>query len=530
MNGIVLDRISNFRGIGDCTMDFFSRQIKKVKIIILTILIATLTLRLIFQSEGILLLFSVLAFGGILLRLTFKEDAHFRYFQVLLSYLFFSYSTFQLDLSFPYFVSFLYPLMLVYVFLLPNPFVVNLFTAASAILLIKYNIVEGFEFVEGKGIGFVINVAIFSGLVYLIKQLKQKNEDLQKEKNITKKMISLLPEPVTIITMDEFLYINPEGIKLLGLETETDVIGKSPLEFLHPNHHDLYIERIDSILASKEIARHNEFKLIRADGEIIDIELSSVPTIYEKKPALITIINDVTVKNRATNELMLNSEKLRMVGQMAAGIAHELKNPLTSVKGFIQLLRSNQVGKDLEYVDIVATELERLNMIVNEFLFLSKPQEMKFKNVNVISLMISVLKLLSPQAVMQNVQMKTNFDLDVPLIHADENQIKQVLVNLFKNAIEAMPRGGQIRVFIRNSNSGVVISVTDEGSGIPPEQIKKIAEPFYTTKEKGTGLGLMVCYKIIENHHGKISFRSQVDEGTEVMIELPAAAELGKTS
>lgn len=511
-------------------MDSISEKYLKIKKIILSLIVACLTVRLLLQTDGPFFVFSTLAFCCILLWLTYKENAHFRYFLILLSYFFYSYSIFHLDLTFPQLASFLLPLMFVYVFLLPNPFVANLFAAASVLFIRNFHFVEGLDIFSGKVIGFAVNVAMYSGFVYLIRLLQRKNDELQKEKTMTKKIVSLLPEPVTIHTKDEFLYMNREGIKLLGFESKKDVIGKSPLEFLHPNHHDFYIEKIDSIMIDREIAKHNEFKIIRADGEIIDIELSSVPTFFENKPALITIINDVTVKNRATDELMLNSEKLRVVGQMAAGIAHELKNPLTSVKGFIQLLRSNQVGKDLEYVDIVATELERLNMIVNEFLFLSKPQEMRFKNVNIISLMINVLKLLSPQAVMQNVQLKTNFDLDVPLIHADENQIKQVLINLFKNGIESMPDGGRITVTIRKKGSGLIISVTDQGHGIPPEMIKKIAEPFYTTKEKGTGLGLMVCYKIIENHFGKITFHSQVNKGTEVIIELPGAAELEKSS
>ncbi|HAQ06734.1 MAG TPA: hypothetical protein DCR24_04100, partial [Bacillus bacterium] len=408
-------------------------------------LIILLTIHLLLNSHGFIPAALNLGIGVLLMWATAIKRDKYRHIFLAQSFIFFMFAASLMDLTFLYYLSFLYPLLFIVVFLLPNPFYLNVYTVFSAILLLKYN-TEGFDSFEGNLIVLLANGMVYSVMLYLIKKLSRKNEELKKEKETTKTILSLMPEPVIIHTVDEILYTNQEGIKMVGLEDESEVLGKSVLDFLHKNNHRTYKEKVPVILDGTEIARHNEYKVIKTTGEIIDIECSSVPINYEKTPALITVVHDVTVKNRATDELILNSEKLKIVGQMAAGIAHELKNPLTSIKGFIQLIRDNQVGKDKEYVDIVLTEVERLNGIVSEFLFMSKPQMIQFKNVNIISLMIVVLKLLQPQAVMNNIIIKNEFDLNVPLIKGDENQIKQVLVNLIKNAIEAMPTGGYICV------------------------------------------------------------------------------------
>ena len=161
-------------------------------------------------------------------------------------------------------------------------------------------------------------------------------------------------------------------------------------------------------------------------------------------------------------------------------------------------------------------------MIVGEFLVLAKPTAVEFKDIEINYLIKDVVTLINTQAIMNNIQILVQYEPNVQAIVCEENQLKQVFINLLKNAIEAMPNGGIIEVKVKLQKEGnVSVYITDQGVGIPEHQIPKLGEPFYTTKEKGTGLGLMTSFKIIENHHGKINISSKINKGTTVEVILP---------
>jgi two-component system, sporulation sensor kinase A len=222
-----------------------------------------------------------------------------------------------------------------------------------------------------------------------------------------------------------------------------------------------------------------------------------------------------------TTEMLEASEKLAIAGQLAAGIAHEIRNPLTSLKGFLQLIRSGYQGKQ-EHYDIMASELDRIEMIVSELLVLSKPHHgVALQKKDLLALLRQVVVLLESQAIMNNVQLITQFQVDSLAIECNENQIKQVFINIIKNAIEAMPSGGSIVIEATKQFEWIHIRIIDQGLGIPAETLSKLGEPFYSTKEEGTGLGLMVSFKIIRNHGGSIKVQSKLGEGTTFDIQLP---------
>lgn len=176
------------------------------------------------------------------------------------------------------------------------------------------------------------------------------------------------------------------------------------------------------------------------------------------------------------------------------------------------------------YYDIVLSELDRINGIVGEFLFLSKPTTTAMQQRDVKKLLNDVVTLIQTQTILSNIQISMEYKSNLPYVYCDENQLKQVFLNILKNATEAMPNGGTIELKVKKDNErGVVIQITDQGVGIPKERIPSLGEPFFTTKEKGTGLGLMTCYKIIENHQGQLQIESEVDKGTTVHIILPSA-------
>ncbi|WP_108670192.1 PAS domain-containing sensor histidine kinase [Peribacillus acanthi] len=234
----------------------------------------------------------------------------------------------------------------------------------------------------------------------------------------------------------------------------------------------------------------------------------------------LTAFKDVTEKLDMQEQLR-KSDTLNVVGELAAGIAHEIRNPMTALKGFIQLLQGSVKEDFSTYFSVINSELNRIESIITEFLILAKPQATQYlqKNMNVI--IQETVDLLRAQALLQNVVIKPIIKQPIYL-YCEGNQLKQVLINIIKNALEAMPIGGNITIeSMVWKEEFVKISIKDEGCGIPEEKIKKLGEPFYTTKDRGTGLGLMVSYKIIEEHHGWIEVESVINQGTTFHIYLP---------
>lgn len=208
---------------------------------------------------------------------------------------------------------------------------------------------------------------------------------------------------------------------------------------------------------------------------------------------------------------------------MAAGVAHEIRNPLTSLIGFTKLFDKNDMDPtNKKYLRIMSDELKRIDFIVNEFMLLAKPQVSNFAKTDTKQIVLDTVTLLESHANLINIKLITDFEGDYPPIYCEINKIKQVLINTIKNAMEAMKDGGEIIIQLNKKDSEFIeISVIDHGEGIPQEKLTKLGEPFYTTKEKGTGLGLMVCYKIIQEHHGTIEIDSIHQQGTTVKITLP---------
>ncbi|WP_042455899.1 ATP-binding protein [Neobacillus dielmonensis] len=237
----------------------------------------------------------------------------------------------------------------------------------------------------------------------------------------------------------------------------------------------------------------------------------------------ITVVKDITEMVEMQEQLR-KSDTLSVIGELAAGIAHEIRNPMTALKGFIQLLEGSIRREHSMYYEVITTELQRIDTIINEFLLLAKPQASKFQLKDVKQIMRETIDLLNAQAVLHNIQFITEYGEQLPLIYCESNQLKKVFINLIKNAIEGMPAGGKITVIINQQvegNGQIHIAIQDEGMGIPKEQLKRLGEPFYTTKERGTGLGLMVSYKIIEEHKGSIWAESDEGQGTIFHIILP---------
>lgn len=261
-----------------------------------------------------------------------------------------------------------------------------------------------------------------------------------------------------------------------------------------------------------------EVEILTKEQERLNILIKMIPIIKcGQVVGVFEIFKDITQSKRL-EALMRQTDKLSVVGQLAAGVAHEIRNPLTTLTGFLNIIQ-----KDINsnYAKIMQSEIERINFIVGEFLVLSKPQEIEYSLNSVYNIIVDVTFMLEPQANLKNIQVKLSSDKYIPIIQCDENQLKQVFINLLKNAMDAMPNGGIIEVSLKVTDNQICIAVIDQGYGIPQDQLERLGEPFFTTKEEGTGLGIMVTRRIIENHGGKMSFESIVGKGTTVKIYLP---------
>jgi diguanylate cyclase (GGDEF)-like protein/PAS domain S-box-containing protein len=314
-------------------------------------------------------------------------------------------------------------------------------------------------------------------------------------------------------------YASPSHEGLLDLDI-TLMHGKPLLEYIEPKRREWTQEKFEEMLQTKTPFQY-EFSYKLDNGYILYFDTKWIPILDENNDIeqIIVASRDITEKKR-TEEFIQRSEKLSVVGQLAAGVAHEIRNPLTAIKGFLQM--AEQEKDELKYTDIMLSEINRIEDIIKEFLALSKQQVKKVSKVNSQTLLQNVITLFSTQAVLNNVEIIQEFDEDLPDIDCDQNQMKQVFFNILQNAVEAMTNSGVIRIQVAQLNEDYVrFRFIDQGAGISLERLRKIGEPFYSTKEKGTGLGLMISHKIIQEHEGTIQIDSVVDQGTTVEVLLP---------
>lgn len=357
-----------------------------------------------------------------------------------------------------------------------------------------------------------------------IRESEQRYRDISERLAESEAQYRLLAENahdlIGVVDMEGIvLYASPSHEWVLGFSS-SEYEGNSAFNFVHPDDLAYVKKQFDDMVTLKS-SFDFEWRCKKADGSWVYIETRGTPIFDENHEVMQCVYasRDIS-ERRKTEEIFLRSEKLSVVGQMAAGVAHEFRNPLTAIKGFAQLLQKGN-EKPL-YIDVILSEVQRLEAIVGGFLTLAKPQVPKMQEVDVAVVLQQVVLLLSTQSPLRNVEVIQEHDTEVPRIYCDTNQIKQVFINILQNAVEAMPNGGIIKIQILNHDSEFIkLRFIDQGCGISSERIKSIGEPFYSFKEKGAGLGLMVCNKIVHEHGGSIHIESTINEGATVDVILP---------
>ncbi len=229
---------------------------------------------------------------------------------------------------------------------------------------------------------------------------------------------------------------------------------------------------------------------------------------------------------RKTQEQLVQAGKLASTGQLAAGVAHELNNPLTTVSGYAQLLlkRLNKKDPNFKKIEAMAEEAQRCKVIIKNLLDFSRQAGGKdYQTLNINTPLKNILSLVEEQMRLQNVRIIKNLSSDLPRIKAHPSQMEQVFMNIVSNAQDSMPNGGELRISTRKIDSGIGIAFTDNGCGISKESLDKVFNPFFTTKRpgRGVGLGLSVSYGIIREHDGEIEVESREGKGSTFTIRLP---------
>lgn len=354
-------------------------------------------------------------------------------------------------------------------------------------------------------------------------QFKSMERELRKTRELYDLITENTTDMIKVFTKDQTLiYASPSHGKVLGY-SPVELVGKTCGTVIYSEEEREKFSKVCQKLLETGEPQLLETKMDTINGEIVFVEASISPILNDKGEIELFVAVGRNITDRVNNDAALrNLDRLSIIGQLAAGVAHEIRNPLTSLKGFSKLLQSsvNQEKQD-DYLSIIMEELDRIDIIVNEFMSLAKPQAIEFEKGSLMFILESTINVLHPQALLHNVQIHLNhFENDIMLL-CSPPQLKQVFVNFLKNAIEAMPNGGNVYISAERIESRRVrIAFADEGAGIDGEMLKYLGTPFYTTKDKGIGLGLTVSNKIIQEHQGLMAIESVIGEGTTVMVEL----------
>lgn len=316
---------------------------------------------------------------------------------------------------------------------------------------------------------------------------------------------------------NKIIEVNPAFEALYGW-TKEECIGNS-LPLVPPKRIGEAIERYDKLLEGESFIIESEE--MKKDGTIFNAQLSLSPIFSRdgKVFAISVISRDISYR-KEHERLQMQSEKLRLAGEIAAGVAHEIRNPMTVISSFVQMMQADENSPYKSYVEIVQDEIERIDLIISEFLVLSKPQIKDKEWVNLIEIIQNISAFYQLEFQAKSIYFELIYSIDEAFIYGNKNQLKQVFINLIKNAMEAIDHNGAIKITLSKQESSYLITIQDNGSGISDEILNRIFEPFYTTKTKGTGLGMMITNKIVQDHFGSIKVFSKENVGTDVHIQF----------
>ena len=379
-----------------------------------------------------------------------------------------------------------------------------------------------------KAFPFVVNRAV-EGYNLMLEKVRLQKE-LIETKNFLESIVEKAGDAISVVDLDgRVLYWNEGAEKIYGYRKD-EVMGKKVSEFLYPKDERLKAEEekwMDQLMGrvkKGEVIPNVEVKRQTKDGREIITSMTISP-LRDADGRIIgasRICKDIT-QLKKTEERLILTERLSSLGELTAGVAHELRNPLAGIKINTQILSRKKDLSETERKILRSTEegIEKIQKIVDDMLHFAKPKEAHFKLEEINDVVEESLAILQTKFKKSNIVTSFQRGKDLPKIWIDVHQIQQVLINLMLNSIQAMEKGGTltIRTFL-DREDGVGIEIKDTGIGIPKPNLKKIFDPFFTTKSEGTGLGLSISVKILENHGATIEVESEEGKGSVFTIHF----------
>lgn len=442
---------------------------------------------------------------------------------------------FYVNFSYPYLVNYLFFILGIIISAFYQSYLAMILSTILAVsCLLFFSLTKG-EIILGSSMEdypYVILLALLISilLIYMIKyanrlwtkayqnELKAK-EDLSSTKSIVEAFFRNTKDAIAVVDLDLRIVEINESFKTL-MNDDSNMAGEHISNFIIDSN------GVFNVLLNKakngDGVTGAEVPIETSTGSHFILEVTISPVFNQENQifAVSLIIRDVTEK-KMLEEYVRNSEKLKITGEMAAGVAHEIRNPLTVISGFIQMI-SEKDDANKQYFSIIHNEITRMNAIISEFLVLSKPQSYSPKPHKLQEIIQEVILLYESEAHYKNIAIIQQCEQADDFVFCDINQLKQVFINLLKNAFEALPSGGKISFNCYNrSTEELTVTIQDDGIGIPSEVLTKLGKPFFTTKENGTGLGLMITQQIIKRHNGKMNIMSKEQIGTTVEMILP---------
>ena len=364
-------------------------------------------------------------------------------------------------------------------------------------------------------VGFLI-ILLSSIIAYYILQKTIEKEYAESQQKY-KSLADNTPDYIYILDYKgHFIDCNPQFETITGYH-QSDFINKDPSALLLEESRNIMTHGIEE--TRKGLTTRSDLQIKTKNGTTLDVHATLFPMIIEGKVKGTFVYGRDVTKIKETEKLLRNAEKLSVLGGLAAGIAHEVRNPLTSIRGFIQLLHSeNRIQNN--YYHVLIEEIDRINQIISELLVLAKPQKLQSVKGHIDDIMQSIITLLTPELNMHGIDLTLHVMEPLPEIDCDPNGLKQVFLNMIKNSIEAEAK--KIDIYIRKTKEDfITVTIIDNGCGMDEDRMNHLGEPFYSMKEKGTGLGLTVSYKILADHQAKVHYSSRLGQGTKVKITLP---------
>jgi PAS domain S-box-containing protein len=361
------------------------------------------------------------------------------------------------------------------------------------------------------------------GFVTDVTERKRAEQMLRQSEESYRRLIAFSPYAILVSRGDRIVFANDQAIKLFGAVRANEILGKSILDLIHPDHHAVVRERIHELLEGMQAVSVSEDKIVRLDGTSIDVEVSATRFTDEEGPAILVMIRDVSERKRLQEQLR-RTERIAELGTLASGMAHEIGTPMNVILGRAEYLMDRVTEEPVKKgLQTIITQVERITRVMNQLLSFVRRKAPERNVLDLRAVVENGMEMFQERISRSQVAVEMTLDDSCPMVLADADQMIQVLINLIMNAVHAMPDGGTLRVGLAPEKDMVKLTVADTGHGIPRDVVKKVFEPFFTTKEfgKGTGLGLTVVKGIIEEHQGSIAVESEEGKGTTFTILLP---------